>query len=408
MSQSSLWAGGARGMRPGRLASLYSVEEFRRKARRALPPMVFDFVDGGAEDEKTVRGNLAAFDTWWLRPQPLTDVSSRSLATELFGTVLPSPLVLAPAGLAGLVWPRGESAAAAAATSIGLPFAVSTASSCSIEDVRSAASGQLWLQLYLWRDREVTGGLVDRAEAAGYDALCLTVDVPLSGSRERDLRNGMTIPPKIRVKNALGVVSRPGWMARMAGAPVTFANVSDGRKGRTMALGSYVNSQLNPAASWDDLRWLRSRWPGRLLVKGVLDPAAAARLADEGIDAVIVSNHGGRQLDGAVPAALALPEVAAAIGGRIPVLIDGGIRRGSDVVKALALGATACLVGRPYLWGLAVAGEAGVTRVLEVLSAEIDRTLALLGVPDIAVVRESASQLLVDGRAPWTAPAGRA
>jgi L-lactate dehydrogenase (cytochrome) len=379
----------------------YSVAQFRRRARRALPRMVFDFVDGGAEDERTVRGNEAAFGNWWLRPQPLTDVSRRSQEVKLLGATLPTPLVLAPAGLAGLVWPRGEAVAAAAATGMGLPFAVSTASSCSIEDVRAAAAGPLWLQLYLWRDREVTGALVDRAGAAGYDAICLTVDVPMSGSRERDLRNGMTIPPRIRPGNALEALRHPRWLARMARAPVTFANVANDRESGTMALGSYVNSQLNPAASWDDLRWLRGHWPGRLLVKGVLDPAAAVRLADEGVDAVIVSNHGGRQLDGAYPAALALPEVAGALDGRIPVLMDGGVRRGSDVVKALALGATACLIGRPYLWGLAAGGERGVVSVLDVLRAEIDRTLALLGVPDIAAVHENADRLLIDRVPDW-------
>ena len=384
--------------RRSRLDAVYSVAEFRRVARRALPPMVFDFVEGGAEDEKTVRGNEAAFDNWWLRPQPLTDVSARRQSVELFGTLLSSPLVLAPAGLAGLIWPRGEVAAASAAASLGLPFVVSTASSCSIEDVRAAASGPLWLQLYLWRDRQVTGSLVDRAGQAGCDAICLTVDVPMSGSRERDLRNGMTIPPRIRVRNALGMLSRPRWLARMARAPVTFANVSAGRPGRAVALGTYVNGQLNPAASWDDLRWLRSRWPGPLIVKGILDPAAARQVADEGADAVIVSNHGGRQLDGAYPAGMALPEVAAALDGRIPVLVDGGIRRGSDVLKALALGATACLIGRPYLWGLAAGGEAGVARVLEVLRAEIDRSLALLGVPDVAAVHGNARRLLVQNR----------
>src|ERR1035437_10015277 len=231
-----------------RLAPLHSVAEFRRKARRVLPPMVFDFVDGGAEDETTVRGHETAFGRWWWRRRPLTDVASRSQAVELFGKTLPMPLILAPAGLAGLVWPRGEGAAARAANGAGILFVVSTASSCSIEEVRATAAGPLWLQLYLWRDRDVTGDLVDRAAAAGYEALCLTVDVPMSGSRERDLRNGMTIPPRIRAGNALGVLSHPVWLARMAGAPVTFANVSDGRKGRTVALGTYVNSQLNPAA----------------------------------------------------------------------------------------------------------------------------------------------------------------
>ena len=295
-----------------------------------------------------------------------------------------------------LVWPRGEAAAAAAASKLGIPFVVSTASSCSIEEVRTAAAGLLWLQLYLWRDREVTGSLVDRARNAGYDALCLTVDVPLSGSRERDLRNGMTIPPKIRVKNSLGVLSRPRWMIKMAGAPVTFANVSDGHRGQTMALGAYVNSQLNPSASWEDLRWLREKWTGTLIVKGILDPVSARRLVDEGVDAVIVSNHGGRQLDGAVPAILALSEIVEVVGGRVPVLMDGGVRRGTDVLKAVALGASACLFGRPYLWGLAVAGEQGAARVIELMMKEIDRDLALLGTPTIAEIHGQADRFLVN------------
>ncbi len=358
--------------------------------------MIFDFVDGGAQDESTVRENITSFDDWWLRPQVLNDVSLRDQSVKLFGQTMPTPLLLAPAGLAGLVWPRGEVAAAAAASKAGIPFAVSTASSCSIEEVRAAAKGLLWLQLYLWRDREVTGSLVDRAHNAGYDAICLTVDVPLSGSRERDLRNGMTIPPKIRTKNSLGVLRHPGWMIKMAGAPVTFANVSDGHRGRTLALGAYVNSQLNPSASWDDLRWLREKWSGTLIVKGVLDPIAAKRLADEGVDAVIVSNHGGRQLDGAIPAIAALPHVVNAVGGRIPVLMDGGVRRGSDVLKAVALGASACLFGRPYLWGLAVAGEEGVSRVIEILQTEIDRDLALLGTPTMAEIYGQADRLLMN------------
>ncbi|HUY71589.1 MAG TPA: alpha-hydroxy acid oxidase [Gaiellaceae bacterium] len=363
-----------------------------------LPPMVFDFIDGGAEDETTVSGNEAAFARWWFRPQLLEDVTTRRISTELFGTEFASPVFLGPAGLAGLAWPHGEAEAAAAASGAGVPFVVSTASSCSIEEVRAAAGGPLWLQLYLWRDREVTGGLVERAARAGYTALCLTVDVPLSGSRERDLRNGMTIPPRIGVKNAAGVLSRPGWMLRSARAPVTFANVSEGRRGRTVALGKFVNSQLNPSANWADLRWLRELWKGTLVVKGVLDAHAAARLVDEGVDGVVVSNHGGRQLDGALPSLVALPEVVEAVGGRVPVLIDGGVRRGTDVVKAVALGASACLIGRPYLWGLAVGGRAGASRVLELFAGEVDRTLALLGVPDLASVRGRASELLVEDR----------
>ncbi|HVX21014.1 MAG TPA: alpha-hydroxy acid oxidase [Acidimicrobiales bacterium] len=383
------------GRRARRAARCHSVADLRRAARRRLPPMVFDFVDGGAEDEVTLEANRAAFGALWFRPRILADVSRRSLDVELWERPLPMPVVLAPAGLAGLVWPAGEVAAARVAGRAGVPFVVSTASSCSIEDVRAATDGPLWFQLYLWRDREVTGTLVDRAAAAGYDALCLTVDVPLSGVRLRDVRNGMTIPPRIGLKNALGVLSRPGWVVRSAAAPVvTFANVSGGRPGRTTALGTYVNSQLNPAASWDDLRWLRDRWKGRLLVKGVLDPAAAARLVAEGVDGIVVSNHGGRQLDAAVPAVAALADVVAAVDGRVPVLMDGGVRHGADVVKALALGARACLVGRPYLWGLAAAGPEGVGRVLALLEAEVDRTLALVGVADASALAAAGTEIL--------------
>lgn len=388
-----LW-NGRRTARDRRLAKLYSVEEFRRAARHALPPMVFDFVDGGAQDERTVSGNEAGFQDWWLRSQILNDVSMRSQSTKVLGHSLPTPLILAPAGLAGLVWPKGEAVAAMAASKAGIPFVVSTASSCSIEEVRDAADGLLWLQLYLWRDREVTGGLVDRAKNAGYDAICLTVDVPLSGSRERDLRNGMTIPPHIGLRNSLGVLSRPRWMMQMARSPVTFANVSEGQRGRTLALGAYVNSQLNPSASWEDLKWLRSKWTGTLIVKGVLDAESAGRLIDEGVDAIIVSNHGGRQLDGVIPAITALPEIVGAVGGRIPVLMDGGIRRGSDVIKAVALGASAVLFGRPYLWGLAAGGSDGVTRIIQILQSEVDRDLALLGTPTISEIYGRADKFL--------------
>jgi isopentenyl diphosphate isomerase/L-lactate dehydrogenase-like FMN-dependent dehydrogenase len=334
-------------------------------------------------------------------------VSLRDQSIQLLGQSLPTPLILAPAGLAGLVWPKGEAAAAAAASKAGIPFALSTASSCSIEEVRESADGCLWLQLYLWQDREATGNLVDRARNVGYDALCLTVDVPLSGSRERDLRNGMTIPPRVGLKNALGILSRPRWMGKMVSAPVTFANFNEGHRGRTMALGEYVNGQLNPSASWDDLRWLRAKWPGSLLVKGVIDPESARRLVDEGVNAVIVSNHGGRQLDGAIPAIAALSEVVDAVAGRIPVLMDGGVRRGTDVIKAVALGASACLIGRPYLWGLAVDGEEGVSRVIELLHNEIDRDLALLGTPTIAEIHGRADRFLMDARSHVRSPGHR-
>ncbi len=387
--------------RTRRLASLHSLDDVRAAARRALPPMVFDFVDGGAEDERTVRGNRSGFDRWWFVPQILVDVGERSQHTEVLGSLRRSPLVLSPAGLVGLAWPHGEAAAASAAGDFGVPFAVSSMSSVSVEDVRAATDEALWIQLYLWRDRDATESLVHRSAALGYETLCLTVDVPVTGQRERDLRNGMTIPPKIGVRNAFGVATRPGWALRVGAAGVTFANIEQGASSRdTMRLGAYVNGQLNPTATWDDLRWLREIWSGKLIVKGVLDPTAAKQLVDFGVDGVVVSNHGGRQLDGAIPAVDALPGVVSAVDGQIDVLLDGGVRRGSDVVKAVALGATACMLGRPYVFGLAAGGPAGVTRVLELLESEIDRVLALLGVAHLDEVRGHASELLVEAHRP--------
>lgn len=361
--------------------------------------MVFDFIDGGAEDERTLAGNRTSFSRWWFVPRILSDVGHRSQRTDLLGKERRSPLVLSPAGLTGLAWPRGEAAAATAAGGFGVPYAVSSMSSVSVEDVRAATDEALWIQLYLWRDRDATEALVHRCATLGYETLCLTVDVPLTGQRERDLRNGMTIPPRIGVRNAAGVLRRPGWALRVGAAGVTFANIeADASSRDTVRLGFYVNSQLNPTATWDDLRWLRETWTGKLVVKGVLDPGAAKRLVDEGVDGVVVSNHGGRQLDGAVPALEALPGVVAAVSDRAQIILDGGVRRGSDVITAVALGATACMVGRPYVFGLAAGGEAGVTRVLELFETEIDRVLALLGVAHLDEVRGRADEFLVEAR----------
>jgi L-lactate dehydrogenase (cytochrome) len=383
--------------RQRRLKRAYSVDDVRAVARRSVPKMVFDFVDGGAEDEFTMRGNRAAFDRWGLVPRPFVDVGERDQSVCLLGRRQTSPMILAPAGLAGLAWPYGEAAAAASAARNGVPFTVSSMASVSVEDVRARSEGELWIQLYLWRDRSATEDLVRRCAELGYTTLCLTVDVPLTGQRERDLRNGMTIPPRVGLRNAAGVLSRPGWALRTAVAGVTFANLEQGASSRdTMRLGSYVNSQLNPTVTWSDLAWLRSIWAGQLVVKGVLDPRAIDPMCDAGVDGVVVSNHGGRQLDGAVPAAMALPPIVGAVNRRMIVILDGGVRRGADVVKAVALGADACMFGRPYVFGLAAGGESGVDRVLELLRAEIDRTLALLGVASMADVAAEGRSLLAD------------
>ena len=365
-----------------------TIEDLRKRARRRLPRAVFDYIDGAAEDEVTLRRNRAAFQRLTFRPRVLVDVSQINQATTVLGQRLQTPIILAPTGLCGMASYRGEVPAARAAVRTGSVFTLSTMSAVSIEDVAREAPGPHWFQLYVWRDRALTRSLVERAQAAGYTALMLTVDVPVLGQRERDLRNGATIPPRVTVRNALDSAQKIGWLWRMARNPwIDFANVKDaraGQQGRAFALGRYVNEQFDPSVDWDDLAWFRALWPGPLALKGLMTGEDAQRAVDGGVDAVIVSNHGGRQLDG-LPAAIdVLPEVVDAVGGRAEVLLDGGVRRGSDVVKALALGARACLIGRPYLYGLGASGQAGAEQAISILRAEIARVLALLGRPTLA------------------------
>jgi len=362
-----------------------NIEDLRRRARRRLPRAVFDFVDGGANDETTLRANRAAFRRLTFRPRVLVDVSSRDQSTTVLGERLSTPLILGPTGLAGLTWPRGEIAAARAAAKRGALFVLSTHSTCSIEEVAVAAHGPLWFQLYVGRDRQVTRSLVERARAAGYRALCLTVDVPVLGQRERDLRNGFTIPPRVTVGNVLDVLRHVGWLRGvLAGPRVTFRNFLDAEgvtSTSALALGAYIQQLHDPSVNWDDLAWFRSLWPGPLALKGIMNSEDARQALEHGVDAIVVSNHGGRQLDGLPAAIEVLPEIATAVGGRAEVIYDGGIRRGADVVKAIALGARACMIGRPFLYGLASGGQAGVERALEILEKDIDRTLALIGRP---------------------------
>jgi L-lactate dehydrogenase (cytochrome) len=363
-----------------------SVDELRSAARRRLPRPVFDFIDGGAEDERTLRANSADFGALAFRPNALVDVSLRDQETSVLGERVASPVLLGPCGLARLAHHDGETAAARAAAEFGTVFTLSTASSVSIERVAASGPGPRWFQLYVWTDRDATRQLVERARAARYQALCFTIDVPLSGQRERDLRNGMTIPPRPAPRTVLHWARHPRWVQRaLLGDPITFANfLGQAASNSAVSLGSLVNSQLNPSMCWDDLSWLRELWDGPLVVKGVMSGAAARRAVDLGADAVVVSNHGGRQLDGLPSTISVLPEVVGAVGADAEVYLDGGVRRGSDVVRALALGARACLVGRPWMYGLAAGGQAGVSRALRIVSAEIDRTLALIGVTKAA------------------------
>jgi isopentenyl diphosphate isomerase/L-lactate dehydrogenase-like FMN-dependent dehydrogenase len=365
----------------------YSLAAIRDLARRTLPRPVFDFADGGAEDEQTLRRNEAAFASHDLLPRPLNGVDDRDLSIELFGKRLAMPVLIGPTGLSGLFSPGGELAAARAAAAAGTAFCLSHASTCTIEDLAAAGSAPRWMQVFLYRDRGFTREFVERAAAGGYDALVLTTDNQLLGNRERDIRNGFSIPPIFAPLDILAMTGKLPWLLRMRRdlPRVTFANYArPGEKTDLAAIAGRVGSMLDPALSWREVDWLRGLWKGPFLLKGILHPGEAAEAMNHGVDGLIVSNHGGRQLDGAVASLDALPGVIATVEGRIPVLLDGGVRRGSDVVKALALGAAACLIARPQLWGLAVAGEAGVARVLDILRREIDRTMGLMGVTRIA------------------------
>jgi isopentenyl diphosphate isomerase/L-lactate dehydrogenase-like FMN-dependent dehydrogenase len=364
------------------LKRLYSVAAVRAAARRALPRPVFDFADGGAEDERTLRRNELAFEDVALLPRPLNGAAVRELSLDLFGARLAMPIGIGPTGLAGLFWPDGECAAARAAHAAGTFYCASHGSACTLEDIAVSGASPRWMQVFVYTDRGFTREMVERAAAAKYDALVLTVDNQLLGNRERDIRNGFSIPPRFGVAGTLAAATKAAWLYRMRTRlpKLTFGNYV--RAGETVGIGpmaARMASLLDPSLSWTEIDWLRGLWKGPFLLKGILHPAEAAEAVARGIDGVIVSNHGGRQLDGAAASLDALPAVAAAVHGRIPVLVDGGIRRGADVVKALALGATCCLIGRPQLWGLAVGGEAGVRHVLELYRKEIDRVMALMG-----------------------------
>ena len=364
-----------------------NINDLRLAAQRRLPRAIFDFIDGGSYDEITLRANRAELDRIGFSPRVLRDVSTRDLSTELFGERLPLPLVLAPIGLCGLAAPRGEILAARAAAARGLPFCLSTAAVCSIEEVAAATQRPFWFQLYVMRDRGLTRSLIERAQAAGCRVLVFTVDLPVTGQRDRDQHNGFTVPPRVTLSNALDMLRRPGWLREvLLGTRLTFGNfagtsagVGKSESGGLMPLARHIARNMDSSISWKDIEWARSIWKGPIVLKGILSPEDARLAAEHGADAVVVSNHGGRQLDGAPAAIAALPAIVDAVGERMPVLFDSGVRRGQDVVKALALGARACLIGRAFVYGLAAQGEAGVTRAIDILSAEMDTTLALLG-----------------------------
>ncbi len=373
-----------------RLRRVASVEDLRVSAARRLPGGVFDYIDGGAEDERTLAGNVSGFAALEFRPRVLRDVSDLDPSSTLLGRRVAMPVVLAPTGFTRIAHSQGELAVARAAARAGIPSSLSTLGTRSIEEVAAAADGDTWFQIYTWRDRGLVREMVARARAAGYTAVWLTVDTAMLGRRERDVRRGMTLPPKLGPRTLLDGVRHPAWTLDFLRAePITFANVA-GRRDRdgstAVSLAEYVNDQFDQALSWDDVEWLRSIWDGPIVLKGIQTVADAKQAVAVGVGAIGLSNHGGRQLDDApVPIELVEP-VRQEIGDGAAVICDGGVRRGSDIVKALALGADAVSLARPYLYALGTAGEAGVDWLLTFLRSGLERTMALTGCRSIAEI----------------------
>ncbi len=387
----------SRGARRSRLERAASIADLRTRAQRRLPAAVFDYLEGAAEDEVTARANKAAFGEITLVPRVLRDASKVDLATTITGIPVDTPILCAPTGFTRLFHPAGENAVAAAAARAGSIYTLSTMATRSIEDVAAVApEAPKWFQLYVWRDERLVDALIERAKAAGYRALCLTVDTAVLGRRERDHRSGLTIPPRASLRTVIDGARRPAWWwGFLRSDELLLANVASHAPkgtGRT-GLAELTNKQFDPAVTWEAAARIARRWDGTFIVKGIQCAEDAQLAVDLGAHAVIVSNHGGRQLDHAPATVRVLPEVVAAVGERIEVLIDGGVRRGTDVIKALALGASGVMIGRAYLYGLAAAGEAGVDRVFAMLHAELRNAMALLGTPTIADIGPSTIRL---------------
>src|SRR5215468_4194747 len=371
-----------------------NIEDLRRVARRRLPRVVFDYIDGGAEDERTLRANCYAFEQVTFRPRCAVDTPACDLRVTVLGPTLSMPLILAPVGSSRLMYPRGEEAAASAAGAAGIAYTLSTLSGCRLEDVASASKATVWYQLYLVGGRDCALSAIERAKAAGFSALVVTIDTPVAGMRERDLRNGVKELLSDNLGSKLPFVSqlliKPRWLTQFLadGGLMKFQNVVIPGKG-PMLYTDVAGALEDSVVTWDDLKWIKEAWRGPIVIKGIHTADDARRAVDVGANAVVVSNHGGRQLDSVAPTLRVLPEVVASVGDQIEVLLDGGVRRGSDIVKALCLGARAVMVGRAYAYGLGAAGGAGVARAIEILRSDLVRTLKLLGCPSVAELDRS-------------------
>jgi L-lactate dehydrogenase (cytochrome) len=372
------------GMRPAAC-----IRELRDEARRRIPRAIFDYADGGAYAELTLAANRRDLDAIRLRQRVMIDVSHRAMATTILGQPSALPLVIAPTGLTGLFHPNGEIHGARAAAAAGVPFCLSTMSICSIEDVRAAVEKPFWFQLYVMRDRGFTRSLIERARAAECPALMVTLDLQVQGQRHRDLKNGLSIPPRLTLANALDIATKPAWaVGVLFGKRRTFGNLASAPGGTAglSTLSRRISEQFDPTVTWADIEAIREAWPGKLILKGVLDADDARIAAGTGADAIVVSNHGGRQLDGAASTISVLAEIAEAVGDKVEVLFDGGVMSGQDVLKALARGARACLIGKAFLYALAARGQAGVREALDIIARELSVSMALTGVGDVAQV----------------------
>lgn len=376
------------------------IEDLRVIARRRVPRMFYDYADSGGWTESTYRANEEDFQRIKLRQRVAVDMTNRTLASTMVGIPVSMPLALAPVGMTGMQHADGEILAARAANKAGVPFTLSTMSICSIEDVAENTDKPFWFQLYVMRDKDFVSRLLKRAKAAGVSALVLTLDLQILAQRHKDLKNGLTAPPRLTIPNIIDIGTKPRWWMGMLGTKRrTFRNIVGHAKGVSdmSALGAWTAEQFDPRLSWDEVKRIRDEWGGKLILKGVLDVEDAELAAETGADALIVSNHGGRQLDGAISSIAALPEIVRAVGNRIEVHMDGGIRTGQDVIKAIALGAKGVYIGRAFTYGLGAMGEEGVTKALEIIRKELDLTMALCGHRDIQNVT---SDILVGGGAP--------
>jgi L-lactate dehydrogenase (cytochrome) len=368
-----------------------NIEDLRVLAEKRVPRMFYDYADSGSWTEGTYRANESDFQSIKLRQRVAVNMEGRTLRTEMAGQSTAMPVAIAPTGLTGMQHADGEILAARAAEKFGVPFTLSTMSICSIEDIRAHTKAPFWFQLYWMRDRDFMDRLMDRAKAAGVSALMLTLDLQVLGQRHKDLKNGLTAPPKPTLVNILNLMTKPRWCLGMAGTKRhSFGNLVGHAKGVSdmSSLSTWTREQFDPKLDWNDVEWIKKRWGGKLILKGIMDPEDARLAADSGADAMVVSNHGGRQLDGAPSSISALPAIVSEVGSRIEVWMDGGIRSGQDVLKAVALGAKGTLIGRSFLYGLGAMGEAGVTKCLEIIAKELDITMAFCGHTDIRDVNQ--------------------